>query len=420
MKTLNILKDNIISFLFVSFIFLYIFQPCLPLLKLPHSLDFIIIVYFFYCLLTRKRIILGWIKNFIGFIPFIIYITILYLFNYILGSYTEGYIHTYIASFMTILHAFLGITFLLTFSSNHNYKNKMIHFFLCATALQFICVLLAFCFEPIKMIFHSLIVLYSNSDVMKAAIASETFRGFGFAGNLFDLFGVNLSLLIVLFFVKALNENNKLYFISSLVFLFMVLVNARTGLLLALIGFFIACIYLGRKFSFPKIIVGVLLFVFIALSLFPLINYVPERIQRWLSFGVECTVRLILEGKKEGVYSEILGNDLDFVPNNIYFGDGIMPVDVGDGSIDNGYMQCLWLFGIIGIVLYFSGLLIFFIKIYRLSKQNASKCICVCYFIMYAVYTIKLFPLYFSNLNFILFGLPLLLSMKDSTYCYKT
>ncbi len=411
---LKSIKNIIIYWFLMVFIFLYVFQPFLPIIKLPHTLDLLIIVYLFYCILYKKKIEITWIKYFRGFIPFFIYFLVLFLHCVTSGYYIEGYLNTFISFFTTIAHLFLSITFLMTFKKNNYSKESMINIFLHITFVQFIFCLLAFCFKPIKLLFDSLIIMYSNNTSLINGISRELGRGFGFTDNLYDIFGVRLAFLLVLLFIQSLEKNNKFYQISTFVLLFMPLINARTGVLLTLLGVGISFIFYSSKFQIKKLIKSALTII-ILLCILPLIIYfLPNNTQIWLKRGFDSTINLVLEGKKEGVYGQILEDDLSYIPDNYIFGEGIRPSNLSIGGVDNGYIQELWLFGFVGIILYFYGTILFFYLLYRSTNYNNVKCISICFPIIYIVYTIKLLPLFLSHVNLLLFGLPLMMSIKDN------
>lgn len=416
-----LLKNNLISCFLIIYFFLYIFLPPICIVSTIKILDLFSLSFIVLAYLISKKNLLDYnqFMPFLGFIPFIIYFyTILFISMFFLGLSEDIFFQSLRNMSSTIINLIIVLLF-----TNVILKYKLINFkkfikiIIYVSLIEFICVLGAFISPEVKNYFNTLTQKYSKNEIIAKATLKENFRAFGFADNLFDSFGYRLSLIIILLFIVGLIDKKPRLIYFSLLMLFMPLINARTGLVLSFLGMSLATLYYilhGLKVNYKK--VALILALMMVFSCIIYVN-LSKRTQYYLEWGLKVTLTLLLEQKAEGVYSQILNKDL-VLPDNYIIGVGGYPDFFGKNDLDNGYIKLLWYFGIIGIILYVSAFLYFWYYLCKKNNCHKMKCLAVCYFVVYFTYMIKLSPLFFTNANFLIFVMPLILQKENQNRLY--
>ena len=407
----NIIKKELVFFILVIYFFLYLFLPPICSISTIKLLDiatiFVLCIFF---TLKKNILDLNLIKPFLGYIPFFVYFyIIMFIQLFFMDLSYEVFKQSIRNMSSTIINLIIVILFIkVLLKLNLLTFKKFIKIIAIVGFIEFICVLLSLVSPEIKSFFNSLTINYSTNEFIANATLKETFRAFGFADNLFDSFGYRLSLIIVLLFIEGLfNKKPKLLYFSF-VFLFMPMINARTGLVLSFCGMILASIYYvlnGFKINYKKVSI---VMIIIAISIYFIYTNLSERTQYYLEWGLKVTMTLLFEQKTEGVYSQILDKDL-VIPDNYLIGVGGTPDSFDQNGLDNGYIKLCWYFGIIGILLYFFGFIYFWYFTCRKYHFYKMKCLAICYFCIYSIYMIKLSPIFFSSANFLLFAVPFIL-----------
>ena len=404
-------------FILTIFWFLYLFRPPIPHIHIIYMLDIVCVIVVLYNILfgkLLKRINISLIKCFFGFIPFLLYSYINIIINFILDSSNSVFISSLHFISSIVFHLFLSILFLLScFSDKEICDGKYLIPLLGSGLIQFILVLISYWFEPIHSIFLMLMAKYSGLDVFKGAS-----RAYGYADNLFDILGYRISLLAIISFVLGIDKQKIKYYLYLLSFIFITFLDSRTGVLLFIVCAIVSSLMYFPHFSLNKRIKYLCLFIF--LSIFFIFSYflLPEKTQIWINNGFISTHVLISEQRLTGVYGEILGNDFIF-PNNIWFGDGGLPRFFNIYGIDSGYINELWLFGSIGLMLYFFGFIFFAMFLLKKIRLKADQCLVLSFVIIYILYTFKTLPLQIPGANTIIFGFPVLFLVKEKELFYQ-
>jgi len=227
---------------------------------------------------------------------------------------------------------------------------------------------------------------------------------YGLARNLFDLFGYIVSMLITLIFLKGVSENKNIYKLLAIALLIIPLLNARTGLMLTLVGFTIVLIFYYEPKKSHRYIFGGIVAIIIVVAIF---SFLPEKNAEWLTKGFDDTLTYIKTGEKVGVYSQILEADIVY-PSNYVMGDCGSPEALANyRGIDSGYIQCLWRFGIIGSALLFLGYLNMFLMAGFRNRTKKVYCTITVLAMLFFVYLFKLYALDNAASNILVFGIPI-------------
>ncbi len=391
------LRKNFNSLLFVLFLFCAIFTPDF----FPFSMRYLIIII---CVLgigwkwlkTKKAIFDGrFLSIFKGFIPFFIWLIVTQLVHVFI-NYSNAYIYldTLEHTFEIFFAAFLvGHFFIYVCDENNFTEEDILKMLIIVSILQFICVILALVFPGVRSYFNSFVIKNSYSErLAQLALASNSGRidrSYGLSNNLFDSFGYITALLICIMFILGMEKNNNKIKIASVIMMLMPLVNARTGLFLVIIGLiFASTFYLDTRMLIKNI--GIVI-VFVGAFVF-LMDRLPESMVSWITSGFLETQTLLSRSGNIGVYSKIFGTDLVY-PSSILFGDGGLPKNLISYGVDNGYINSIWNFGLIGTILLLFGYFRMFKLSYSQSKMKINKAISAVMGMLFFLYLFKVYSL---------------------------
>ena len=287
--------------------------------------------------------------------------------------------------------------------------------FVWATLFQFVLVLGALVIPELKQYFIS--VIYRNTGDSYLGIPwVMARRGFGFTNSFVDSFGFGMGIVgaLPLYFVKE----RRLWILLTVPCLAMVsFVNVRTGIVIGVMGAVIALPLLVRAFlelrgSEKGRMALVLLLTFVLFALFACLVWVCNPL----------TVHWVL-----GDFGDLLGLDLQLelptqpsqavtVPPGIYtdsqtttaeqlFSDRFWNLPKGFGVLfgtghtvygaegyphsDVGYVNDLWLGGVIGCVLLYGAFGLLFVRAFRASRRLNLKALILFMAVSMGVFQIK-------------------------------
>lgn len=410
MKCLSITQKICI----VIYLFMAIFQPNIigvgtfKLILLADFAVFGFLVYKYQKIIFNKRILL----IFAGFMPFVFYLLLSALLHSTLDpSKTSAYMGNFFSSVLPLFHAAvlcLVMVFLMNVKKiSYGDIEKML---LYVSLLQLGCVLLALASPGIRQKFIDIMLRDADESRIKDFLRFGSTRMYGLARNLFDLFGYIVSMLITIVFLKGVSENKNIYKLLAVLLLIIPLLNARTGLVLALVGFAVVLAFYFTPRKTPYYIFGGVAAVVVVIAIF---SFLPEKNAEWLTKGFEDTLTYLKTGEKVGVYSEILEADIVY-PSNYILGDcGSPEVLAGYRGIDSGYIQCLWRFGIVGSILLFAGYLNMFAMAVFRNRSKKVYCTIAVLAMLFFVYLFKLYALDNAGANILVFGIPSALLVCD-------
>ena len=415
---MNMIRKRFTILFFIIFMFCAIFTPDFFSFSMRYLIVIISIVGIVWgSVSTRKLRVVK--RNYIiikGFLPFLVYFVISQLLRCVLDSSNSG---IYTSTLGHTLLVFFGALFICMFIVQTCKKNEIsfdvfVYILLIVMIIQLVCVVLALTVPSVRQYFNMLIINNSYSDrlaeLARASLLGWADRSYGLSNNLFDSFGYITSMLIVLLFAYGMEKRNNKLIIMSVIFVIMPLVNARTGIVLVLIGFFIVGAFYNDIRAVLKI-PGIVILAIIALIL--LLNQLPDLMVKWLTSGLEETLSFFNRSGKTGVYSEIFGFDLSFPPS-ILLGAGGAPSSFNHSGVDNGYINCLWYFGLIGTILLFAG----YINMFHVMRKNTQiklyKVISIAFITIFFVYQLKIYSIDNFGGNVIIFGIPALIIALQS------
>jgi len=390
-------KRKFISLMFIAFLFCAIFTPDF----FSFSMRYLVII------ICTIGIVWHWIRNrsidldkrflsiFIGFIPFVLWLILAQIIHIVTDrANTDVYVYTLEHTLEVFLAAFLVGLFLIyvTRANGFGYSYFVKLVFIVA-AIQFICVVLALVFPPVRIFFNSFIIRNSYStklaQLAQASNSGLVDRSYGLSNNLFDSFGFITAILICVTYIYGMETKNNKLRIAAYFMVLMPLVNARTGLVLAFIGLVIASLYYQ---TFKSVFNSLVLVAIVAVAFYFIVQNLPESMIKWLSKGIQETQSIFEGSEASGVYAKIFERDLIF-PSSMILGDGAIPKLLKQPSVDNGYITCLWNFGIVGTAFLLFG----YINMFRISYVSAAtkmnKAITVVISIIFFLYLFKIYSI---------------------------
>ena len=377
--------------------FIYLFNPRFIATDLRKVIDIISLCGMLISIILRPiRVKNGILKAMRILVIFFIYLLVGLVFHIILDSNnTVAYLNNVYDVLSVFTRCFIVSIFFWRIIRKKKYKwNDMLDIIILSGFMQLICVVLAFLFPQIKTLFNGFTIANSKSDYVAFSTKYNPYRSYGLGENLFDSFGYVTALIILLTFIEGMHRRNVKLVVLSGVMVIMPLLNARTGVVLALIGFFIAFIRYTKKsliqslkillFAFGAMIVGAFFF-----------KYIPESTQEWITDGTKSINDLLFKHKTTGVFG-VLSNQF-ILPENLLFGEFGSPEMLGLGHSDIGYIQCIWRYGIVGTILLFWGYVNLSTYQNRITNNDRMKTFSICFNIILFVYLYKMFP--FTNLG---------------------
>lgn len=399
--------------LHIIIMFFYIFQPYICPISTQIICDVILILYvgYYFISIDNFKIKINSMekKILMGYMPFYLYICILYIARMIMDNGNSG---IYLRNIFILIVVSIRVIISIWYLNILVYKKKWSEddFSKCLIAvgvIQTICVLTAFISPSIRNFFNNLTIRYSSSKYILSALEHDIWRSYGFAKNIFDAFGYVVSLIIVIVFSYGLKKNSILILSCSALMFIMPLLNARTGLVLSAMGVFMVYIMSKKRVTISGIFKGIFMLILGGIIIYGLFQNLPENTKEWITRGMDDTSTLVTTGEKTGVYSVIMGTNFAF-PENVFWGVGADREQLYGRGIESGYVNCLWCYGVVGTVLLFVGFINMFRQTIKMTNGKNEKIIIFIFEVIFFVYLIKLFSLYNTGANIMVMGLPII------------
>ncbi|WP_150269431.1 hypothetical protein [Paenibacillus tepidiphilus] len=216
--------------------------------------------------------------------------------------------------------------------------------------------------------------LYYNGREENVFISAN--RIYGISGDYTFFTPVFHGILAVLACIYAMLKNYRfLYYVPFL--LIAILLNGRTGLIVFAVGFICTVILLllrGR--SIGKILSYVVIFVIVVFLIILIIKVASPNTYNWIIGGIEDSLALLITNEYSGNY-EVLLNTMLYWPKGlgIIWGEGYRvfgengPIH-GKRPSDIGYVNDMFMGGIIYITILYSCILSFLLKIGKKMKDS--------------------------------------------------
>lgn len=413
-------KSKIVIYSIVLFLFIYN-PPIIPHL----SFTYIAVITGLILALKYNKVLFKFLINIkkYGGLKYLFTFYGFYFLTAILNSVESGRIIEIISGFFRniILEVCLFlVTFLIIFIAKQNcFKfGEMIQCFIYAGMLQAMFSLLCFIFPAFHELCNRLMIQHVKSEELASLMYMVSgYRNYGLASSIFDMFGFATSIIALFAFNKAF-QGSFPNFIFGLFISFSAIINARTSIILISCGI-ISLLFLNisLRIEKKKIIFIIIFLLFMVIFILGSTIYFAQ-IQKnrenisWIISGIDEIRMFVFEHKNVGYFSAL--SNFVFFPENLFhivFGTGLLPSQKINRNSDVGYIQGIWLYGIIGSIFLFSFFIILFKKLRKSDDENIKK-IAISIEICFWLYEIKLTATGYSQAS-IVFMPVLLYGMFD-------
>ena len=269
-------------------------------------------------------------------------------------------------------------------------------------------VILSFAFPEVRHFFATLIQKYSDNISVIQYTQYVTIKGFGFAENLYDIFGYVTAFITTIVFTWGISRNSKAYIWGAIVLLAIQPLNSRTGLVLSAVCMIIVSICYFKR-VFIKYFLWLVLFGVI--SYFVFVQFIPDNMAKYITNGLQDIFNLMIAGRRTGFFEDIASQNV--YPDNVIFGEGASPEALGVGNVDYGYLQCMWRYGIIGTFIMIFAIINYFYYMFMKLKKHRDKfgeIYVICCAFLFFVFLYKLYAIGAMGASFMCFGIPFILS----------
>lgn len=311
-------------------------------------------------------------------------------------SSVVSYISFFIVSFAIVIWSIKnGVTF-----------EGLSKLYVSAGLLQTVLVVACLVSPSVKSFFNGLTMANSGSEkIARSMEYAGLFRNYGFASSLYDIFGFTMAVLGIMALNQAL-KGEKIYYVFSLLLALAAVVNARSAFVIYIFGFIILLLARRKGASAGWYLkIGFLIGV-VFLGVYIIFNQVlgngSSEHMMWLASGITETESL-MNGQTEGYYDALFNDFLIFPEGlSLIFGEGMTPQVAIDHNSDVGYVQSLWLYGIVGSIFLYS----FYVSMFKTAIKSLNwpnNSLMTAILLMIAIYMIKLTPLGYSQAS-VVFG----------------
>ena len=363
-KRVLLAKEKIDKISYSLYLFVLVFAP--PIVPYPHL--FLTIFSFLMLATTYKRkvwIVLkrsgiyNWVlaMGLLAMYTVCVPLPISMLCNDIVN--TSHYISVINRYGVLIVAVSVCVTYLLCKTDRDGYGYEfLLESLINAGVIEGVCAALAFLFPGVKSVFIFFMKQFSASNLYSNTWYI-TVRSYGFASTLVDVFGLGAALIAGICFFYGITRK-KIYMAESIVIAIATILNSRTGLLVYLISIVLSLLYVLQKGDIRKIIstfiaIGLLI---IAGSKILDIMSTNEYTAGWFQAGIK-SIQNFMSGNRTSntsgdAMSMLFQDNFWKFPTfpRIIFGTGHSLYGAeGYAHSDVGYVNEIWLFGILGCLL---------------------------------------------------------------------
>lgn len=299
-----------------------------------------------------------------------------------------------------------------------NYSPKdLLYCFIFASLLQCILVFLTLIFPSLKDLFIKIIYQNTGDEYLSIAWVTDR-RGFGFSNTFVDSFGWGMGLIATLPLFLIKKDNLKPVLLIPFL-LIISLVNARTGLVMFAIGivFGLYILFLtlkGSRLKAKLISLGwINLAIVMLIILCVIILLLNPLTLKWVGSGIASFLPdTATQPNALSDAIDSLKNDADTTTTEVLFSDRFwnLPKDYillfGSGhsiggakgyeNSDVGYVNDLWIGGIIGSAILYLAFLTIFKSAFKSAKGFAFKSLVLFLWVCFLIFQIKANSITFS------------------------
>lgn len=368
----------------IVYLFFFIYIPLIFPINVLHILSLFsgVAIFFKY----NKQVVRVFKKSKLINVFIIFFIAFFYLLILIWvtsGKFLLLYNYFMIAFEVTICSLYV-ILYFTSKGYSYYYLLKMI---LVAGLIQSLISIAAFIFPQLQ---NAIINLFINNGLPDVVFKFSYYRFYGFSSYLTSTAPLTQSVIAIIAVVLGISKNKK-YFLFLPFLLFSAIINSRTSIVVFGLGVIAIMLVAFGQLNVKRIVSNALVVVlglFIFKILLNIIESNAVSTYNWIINGVE-DVNYFLTGNIVG-YFDILINRMIIFPEGfgLLFGKGVSLFGIEGGSSDVGFINSLWIGGLLLTVLVYGGLLTFYIHPMKF-KDTSIKCISLTIVLAFLVANIK-------------------------------
>lgn len=253
-----------------------------------------------------------------------------------------------------------------------------------AGVMQSVLVVLSYLFPAVQSFFLNLMIYRGNKTVYEN-IGISSYRSYGFADTLLDTFGYGMGILAGCCLLKEKQSAFSLFSMAAI--LFSVAVNSRTGIAVFFVALFVKMVcnwrsYLQNGRCMVKLCAGGVLLVVVGIAFVHSKMFESQTVQ-WITAGFESVWSFFTGRKMQyrlgSMQNSLFGKDMWAVPErtvSLLFGEGHSIFGTKDAlgvQSDVGYINYIWVCGIIGTALFLLAIGMVFFRCCRESRTKFEK-----------------------------------------------
>lgn len=421
-------KSLLKSIALTLFLFVTIYQP--PFVRISTSTILMLMMFMYFCWNSMSqgtiRINTKSINILTGFVPFVVYVIINTFIKIGFGDRAnrDAYMENLSKVTNPAIFTIISVLFILTLTKNGDKANTelVMNALIGVVILQLIFNVCGYFVPSVQEIFNDFVKNNSKNEQTIKNVLKYGYRTYGLSGYFCDYIGMLTAFLSTLVFLKGISQKKYLYVFISFATLIIPMFNARTGLILSVVGFCCVLMIYTPKVEGKTRVQWIGVFFLGICVLIVVFFFMPKSMQEWVLSSFLDTNDLINSDEKSGVYGQILNKDWVLPKNDeLFFGIGGKPehfnVFAADHSdIDSGYVQCIWRFGLVGTGLLFFGYLHTFGKLIFHTKSTYKRTVGVFFSVFVLLYYFKGLPLALHGFNFLILCIPIVLYNTRSKF----
>ncbi len=370
-----------IKLTYVTFIFLFIFAP--PIVP---KINFVIVLfgYALYKLVTKHRKKVMHVISRSGGSLYIklmffswIYLLVIMFFGYLFDAVNiSNYLTTWYRFFMIFPIVFVCIFYIIIVSESLGYRyTELLRAIIYAGLLQALITVLMLIFSPFREVL--LKIAYINTgDELTQNLWHLQRRYYAFSHSMLDTFGFGTGLIASVSFMYALITKKSRYFVFSIILLVVPLFNSRTGLVVFLIGMFLSIFLLLRQPNVRGITRVIIVASGLSIILYFSYDFLLENFSTtiaWAESGISDFFAFFTGGSGDDSVSVITSSEKWFLPDSfwIFTGTGHNVFEAqGYAHSDVGYVNDIWLAGIVGSIFIYLPITVLFLKALLIADKS--------------------------------------------------
>lgn len=314
----------------------------------------------------------------------------------------------------------LSIVFFMIIFTQRNMisLHDIIKLLILVGTIQSLCVISSLVFPEIRG--HFINFLTSNDPTSRQSIlllnASHllVYRAYGFAGDLFESFGYVSSFLFILCFYYMLSCNIS-FVIPLPLLLLPAIINSRSSIIMLIIGTFLISFASLLTKNRVKWLLSITFIISSCLILFIILLANNTQYTDWVKEGLQSLLSFLI-GKEEQITGSIkvlTSSNFWFFPSGIdvILGTGYSTIDfhlAHFGQSDIGYVNTIWIYGIIGTMMIYVPYLYLFTRGYKNARGYLQKSLIAYIAISFFLINIKTTILGLSPIPIIVYYIVLL------------